>query len=174
MKNEPAKLLVSVKHICEYLNIYIDLIALNWTKYTAVRLGGSKSAAAMKMKIYTYIYICTDDLHIMLCKVAFFPCTYTIVCRVQNCVEICLFIVCLVRLFSHFRRCKTFNRLVQPWTDSSWESQYIYIYVEVQRWTRKGMYQKQCSWMDNFCVLVDMGGKGCIYVYIYPFGIVLT
>ena len=37
--------------------------------------------------VFIYIYI--DDFHIMLYKVAFFP--YTIVCRVQNCVQNCVF-----------------------------------------------------------------------------------
>ena len=80
-----------------------------------------------------------------------------------------LFIYCLVRLFSHFRSCTTFNKVVQQWTDSSWYSQYIYIYIgrEVQRWTRKGMYQKTV-FLDGLllCSGVDIGGKGCIYVYI--------
>ena len=136
-----------------------------WTKYTAVRLGGSKSAAVMKMKIYTYIYMYRWLPHnaIQGCILSVYE--YNRLPRPD--LRWDLFIYCVVRLFSHFRSCTTFNKVVQQWTDSSWYSrQYIYIGREVQRWTRKGMYQKQCSWMDNFCVLVDMGGKGCIYVYI--------
>ena len=45
--------------------------------------------ACMHVCMYVYIYIYVYDFHIMLYKVAFFP--YTIVCRVQNCIQNCVF-----------------------------------------------------------------------------------
>ena len=147
-----------------YVNIYIYIFYLLWTKYTAVRLGGSKSAAVMKMKIYTYIYMYRWLPHnaIQGCILSVYE--YNRLPRPD--LRWDLFIYCVVRLFSHFRSCTTFNKVVQQWTDSSWYSQYIYIGREVQRWTRKGMYQKQCSWMDYFCALVLISEAKVVYMYI--------
>jgi len=145
-----------------YVNIYIYIFYLLWTKYTAVRLGGSKSAAVMKMKIYTYMYRWLPHNAIQGCILSVYE--YNRLPRPD--LRWDLFIYCVVRLFSHFRSCTTFNKVVQQWTDSSWYSQYIYIGREVQRWTRKGMYQKQCSWMDYFCALVLISEAKVVYMYI--------
>ena len=91
----------------------------------------------MKMKIYTYIYIyiCTDDFHIMLYKVAFFPYTNTTVCRVQTCVEIYLFIV----WFGCFHIFEVVQRSTKLYNNElivhDIVNIYIYIYIgrEVQR-----------------------------------------
>ena len=46
---------MSNTHTCVYIYIYI----MFWTKYIAVRLGGSKPVAVMTMiYIYIYIYVC--------------------------------------------------------------------------------------------------------------------
>ena len=152
-----------------YVNIYI-YIKLLWTKYTAVRLGGSKSAAVMKMKIYTYIYMYRWLPHnaIQGCILSVYE--YNRLPRPD--LRWDLFIYCVVRLFSHFRSCTTFNK-VENNELIVHDIVNIYIGREVQRWTRKGMYQKQCSWMDYFCALVLIS-KQRFYICIFPFGVVFT
>ena len=150
-----------------WIYIYIYLL---WTKYTAVRLGGSKSAAVMKMKIYTYIYMYRWLPHnaIQGCILSVYE--YNRLPRPD--LRWDLFIYCLVRLFHIFevvqRSTKLYNNelIVHDIVN-------IYIGREVQRWTRKGMYQKQCSWMDYFCALVLIS-KQRLYICIFPFGVVFT
>ena len=102
----------------------------------------------------------------MLYKVAFFPYTNTTVCRVQTCVEIYLFIV----WFDCFHIFEVVQRSTKLYNNElivhDIVNIYIYIGREVQRWTRKGMYQKQCSWMDYFCALVLISEAKVVYMYI--------
>jgi hypothetical protein len=117
----------------------------------------------MKMKIYTYIYMYRWLPHnaIQGCILSVYE--YNRLPRPD--LRWDLFIYCVVRLFSHFRSCTTFNK-VENNELIVHDIVNIYIGREVQRWTRKGMYQKQCSWMDYFCALVLIWEAKVVYMYI--------
>ena len=132
-----------------------------WTKYIAVRLGGSKPVAVMTMK-YIYIYI---RMYVCL-SVCLYVCMYV-------CLHIYIYIYvhvyrwlphdalqsCVLSVynrlprtaFSHVRSCTT-NLYSNELIVYDIVNIYIYIYSSKDE-LDNACIKKQCSWMDYLCVL---------------------
>ena len=133
-----------------------------WTKYIAVRLGGSKPVAVMTMNIYIYIYIYKYIYIYIRMYVCLSVCMYVYIYiyvhvyrwlphdALQSCV-LSVYNRLPRTAFSHVRSCTTklySNELIVY----DIVNIYIYIYSSKDE-LDNACIKKQCSWMDYLCVL---------------------